>query len=270
MKENISLSAFSKEKSLIEGWTGCPVHSDEQQSDAALPTEQPGGNWWHKACTHLPMLVKPSPLRMDVIIWYKAEISLATPCAATANFQVWFRVVLFWNSCLSYTQFSSLLLVTPVLAPCCIYTKCHQAKVTEDPCWWAKHPLFSTGQGMSWASPLLTSRSFTQLVLTWLCPGSPCRPSHCRVSSCPGGPDAPPVFPEPLRKKEQGLGPLQSSVIPFAGQHGAKRHEKERAEIKVFLVPASSWPFWSRVVQTKAKQQLCRAVFPALQGNVGG
>lgn len=70
----------------------------------------------------------------------------------------------------------------------------------------------------------------------------------CTYTECP---DAPPVFPQPPRKKEMVWGPSQSSVTPFAGRHGAKRHKEERAEIKVVLGPASSCPFWSRVCRQK-------------------
>lgn len=52
-------------------------------------------------------------------------------------------------------------------------------------------------------------------------------------------------------KKAQAGFATQSSVTPFAGQYSAKRHKEERAEIKVFLVPASSCPFWSRVYRQK-------------------
>jgi len=67
VKENISLPVLSKGISLIEGWTGCPVLSGEQPSIARLPVEQPGWGWWHKTCACLPVLVKPSPLKTDVI-----------------------------------------------------------------------------------------------------------------------------------------------------------------------------------------------------------
>lgn len=70
----------------------------------------------------------------------------------------------------------------------------------------------------------------------------------CTYTKCP---DAPPVFPQPPRKKAMVWGSSQSSVTPFAGRHGAKRHKEERAEIKVVLGPATSYPFWSRVCRQK-------------------
>lgn len=85
----------------------------------------------------------------------------------------------------------------------------------------------------------------------------------CTYTKCP---DAPPVFPQPPRKKAMVWGSSQSSVTPFAGRHGAKRHEEERAEIKVVLGPASSYPFWSRVCTDKSKIAALQSSSPCSPG----
>lgn len=134
--------------------------------------------------------------------------------------------------------------------------------------WWTKLSLFSTGQGKSWARPLLTSRSFTQLPLPCLHPGSP---AECPIAVCSLALSVWKLFLycHGLWEKKSWVLALLKAAWLLLQSSMVQRHEEEQAKMEVFLIPASSCPFCSQYTE-KCKIAAMWRGFPCSLGKVGG